>query len=167
MSADQILFLALLAAAFAVGWAANAARRRRTRTPDPGLLELIDDTDAALSRALGSYTTALGMWSRGEEPSSPGGASALAALRDDVRRLDELSAELDGRLSAGHPLRNYFERARFVLVQLSSALSAYERNERLEPDYRATLENLGAAVEQASRRHNEIARAVRELAESA
>ena len=145
MSGEQILVLALLAAAFAAGWIARGAGSTERRVDDPegdlGLGSLLEEGSTALDRALVAYHAAIGMWRQEGDAMSGVGQMVVGTFSGKLARLEALSDELVERLGPDHPLAADFDDAVTALFSLSRGLGAYEDGRGLDP---GTLAGLAA-----------------------
>jgi hypothetical protein len=128
MTASQIVLLALVLVAFALGWVARGRRAAARVRADAarGAAEL----DAAWGAMITSYQAVLGLWQAGAEAQSPLVQRALAAF--EIRRREfaaRLSAE--GRLPAA--ARDAAESASAELERVAEALGELRRGQPLGP----------------------------------
>ena len=98
MTAEQLLVLALLAAAFAVGWVARRGSGRDEARER--LSELLGDARSAIDRAMTAYRVARGV--AGADPAAA--SEARSVLGTVVAALESESARLANELGADHPL---------------------------------------------------------------
>ena len=107
MTAEQLVVLALLVAAFAAGWFARGGRDEAEEepieevpaveepAPSPSRPDPASDAARALSLAAGAYETAVDRWLDERDAITPAGRAAVGELERAVQRLDGAAVRLD------------------------------------------------------------------------
>jgi hypothetical protein len=145
VTAEQVIVLALLVAAFAAGW---AARGNRADGDDPrhrarALADLLAEAEHALDRALLAHRVLAGLG--GEALGTPFEDTRRAARRtldDALAPLAGIEQRLDAELPRRHPLADDFSQGAAALRLLADA----RRHDRADVDEAAIAE-----VERAAR----------------
>ncbi len=161
MSGEQLIVLALLGVAFAVGWIARGDGRAARGSPEGAageraayLRALIEDAQAALDRAVSACAPALAI-----AEGSARGDVALSAALDVVDRatatLAPLADRLHMELGDDHPLTEEFDDAAAAVDLVQSWLSS-----GATPADAVTARGLHRAARDALGRFRRIGRAV-------
>ena len=158
---EVLIVLVLLAAAFAGGWIARGREWPEGLIPartggarDPSLPALIEDTEAALDRAVSACDPALAI-----AEGSARGHIALSAALDVVDRaaaaLEPLGDRLHAQLGDDHPLTEEFDDASAGVALVQSWLSG-----GATPDDAVTARGVHRAARDALGRFRRIGRAM-------
>jgi hypothetical protein len=149
VTAEQIVVLVLIVAAFAAGWVARGTSEDEEEAPAAGGdaqpaparpgPDPLGDAARALAIAVAAYETAVDRWLDERDAITPAGRAAVGAVEKAVQRLDVATARLD---ETDHPLADAAWDALDALRDAAKRLEAFRGGAAMDAETSRALDRV-------------------------